>query len=124
MQRKRKKALFYILFIVSISLPLVFMLTPLKVKPLKGAVEKSELPELNCNTWFDGSFQESLEKFVNDNIGFRPWFVRIHNQIQYSFFDKAHAHGVINGKDNYLYELNYIKAYNGQDFLGHTKIIE
>jgi hypothetical protein len=36
----------------------------------------------------------------------------------------AKANGVIIGKENYLYEENYIKAYTGKDFIGKPAIYE
>lgn len=90
--------------------------------PLKGAVTYAVLPDFDIRSWFDGSFQQNFDKFVNDDIGFRPWLVRLRNQIAWSLFGKRYAAGVIKGKNNYLYELNYINAYNGVDFLGADTI--
>ncbi|MDD2637033.1 MAG: hypothetical protein PHW82_16185 [Bacteroidales bacterium] len=101
------------------------MICPIvKVKPLKGAVINAEKPSFKLKSWFSGDYQEKYEKYTNDNIGFRPWFVKLYNQIQFSMFNEATARGVIRGKDDYLYEINYIKAYNGDDFIGSVEIIE
>ena len=91
-------------------------------KPLKGAIAKPEVPVLSLKTWFDVSFQESYDDYLEQGIGFRPTLIRINNQIAFSLFDTALANSVIIGKDNYLFELNYIKAYEGIDFAGYEKI--
>ncbi|MDY0280859.1 MAG: hypothetical protein RBR35_09895, partial [Salinivirgaceae bacterium] len=123
--RIKNKYLLYSLFLALVSFPFVQMLLPIvHVKPLKGAVVNAEMPSFNISSWFNGEYQDEFEKYVNDHIGFRPWFVKVHNQIQFSLFKEATASGVIRGKDDYLYELNYIKAYNGDDFIGSQEIIE
>jgi hypothetical protein len=35
----------------------------------------------------------------------------MNNQLAFSLFNKAKANGAVVGKENYLYEENYIKAY-------------
>ncbi len=80
--------------------------------------------DITCDQekWFSSEYQEKKEKYVSEQFGLRSWFVRLNNQITFSFFKKAKASGVIIGKENYLYELPYIKAYNGEDYLGDAKI--
>jgi hypothetical protein len=92
--------------------------------PLKGAYELSSKPELTKKSWFSGKYQEGQDKYIQEHTGFRPGWVRLYNQWNYSFFSIAHALGVIRGKEDYLYEENYIKAYYGMDFLGDQKIQE
>jgi len=93
-------------------------------KPLKGAITEPVKPELTFKSWFDVSFQESYDDYLEQGIGFRPTLIRINNQIAYTLFDTALANSVIIGKNNYLYEINYIKAFEGTDFIGNEKIIE
>ena len=124
--RPAKNSALFILIIVSI-IPIAQLIHPFQfkwVQPLKGAVENTQKPEFKWNEWFNGDYQQQFENYFNDQIWMRPWLVRVHNQIQFSIFGKAHANGVIIGKDNYLYEQNYIKAYNGDDFIGTQKIKE
>ena len=104
-------------------LPLALSFTRLnRVIPLKGDVRLTEMPRLTAKNWLDGSFQAKFEKYSNDNIGFRPWLVRVRNQIAFSLFGKLNAAYVIRGKENYFYEINYIKAFNGTDFIGNDSI--
>jgi len=90
----------------------------IKLAPLKGAITQPEKTHFNINDWFSGTYQEQEEKYLNETFGFRNLFIRINNQLAFSFFNKAKANGVIIGKKNYLYEENYIKAYYGTDFIG------
>lgn len=90
----------------------------IKIDPLGGAVSKPENVYFSLKGWLDGTYQEQKEKYLNETFGFRNEFIRTNNQIAFSLFDKAKANGVIVGKDNYLFEENYIKAYYGTDFIG------
>lgn len=115
-------ALFFML-LCFLFVPLFQMITEIKeVKPLKGDVELTPRTKFSLNSWFNGFYQDSTDKYFNDNIGFRPWLVKLRNQISFSVFDIMNAKDVIRGKENYLYEVNYIKAYNGDDFIGLDSI--
>lgn len=123
--RKTIKYILYLLFLGMLCVPLVqMMFTLTEVEPLKGAVEVTEKPTFKLEDWFDGEYQNDFEHYVNDSIGYRPWFVRLHNQLRFSIFKKPQAKGVVVGKENYLYEVNYVKAYNGEDFIGTEKVKE
>lgn len=108
---------------VLLCYPLAEFFTPLK---LAGHVSRNSLTEttevLNAETWFDGSFQESLQNYMNDQIGLFPFFIRLHNQIEYSFFGNIYTGNVVAGKENYLFEKQYINSYFGKDFMGMEKI--
>ena len=120
----QKKKLF-IFIVILLSLPgLQYFTSLINVKPLKGWFVKPPNPEFSVNTWFDGTFQQNKETYLKENFGFRPDFVRINNQFDYSLFNKLHANSVIVGKEEYLFELNYIKAYYGTDFVGDSIIID
>ena len=93
-----------------------------KLAPLKGALTEPEKKSFNVKEWFSGIFQEQEENYLNQTFGFRSLFIRINNQLAFSLFDKAKANGVIIGKNNYLFEENYIKAYYGTDFIGNDSI--
>ncbi|HQV01196.1 MAG TPA: hypothetical protein PLO59_08555, partial [Bacteroidia bacterium] len=64
------------------------------------------------------------EKYFNEQFGFRSTLVRLRNQMDYSLFKKVNANGAIIGKQNYLYEHNYIKAYYGADAITDSLLID
>jgi len=92
------------------------------VKPLDGYYINAEKNKFSWKCWFSGSYQEVEDKYLNDHFGFRSYFVKINRQLRFSLFNKVNAAWVIVGKENYLYEFNYIKAYYGIDFIGHDSI--
>ncbi len=93
-----------------------------KLKPLKGAIVEPENAKFNLKDWFSGDYQLKKEEYLNSKFGYRSLFIRINNQIAFSMFKQAKANGVIIGKENYLYEENYIKAYYGRDSIGKDSI--
>lgn len=95
-----------------------------ELEPLNGSFETMKDPCFGLNDWLEGSYQVNKQDYLDQNIGFKSVFVRIYNQIHYTLFNQAKANGVIVGKENYLYEENYIKAYLGRDFIGYEQIAE
>lgn len=93
-----------------------------KLEPLKGAIETFEKPEFTFETWKSGEYQKNYEKYVNNNFGFRNTLIRINNQQAFSFYNEAKANGVVIGKEGYLFEKNYLKAYLGTDYIGEKAI--
>ncbi len=120
---KTTRYILFILLITLLVLPAIQQYTGfIPEKPLKGAIVTPQRPELSVKSWFNDSFQEKYDDYLEQGIGFRPTLIRVNNQIAFSLFDTALANSVIIGKKNYLYELNYIKAYEGTDFVGNVQI--
>jgi len=92
------------------------------VKPLDGYYINAKKNNFTWNDWFSGSYQEAKDKYLNDHFGFRSYFVRINHQLRFSLFNKVKTAWVTVGKENYLYEINYIKAYYGTDFIGNDSV--
>jgi hypothetical protein len=84
-------------------------------EPLYGSFQLSEIPSFSWSNWFSGKYQTELDKGIEENIGFRNSFVRLNNQMNYSFFNIASAKSVIVGKEGYLFEEGYINSYLGKD---------
>ncbi len=97
-----------------------FKIIPLS--SLNGASISIEKSNFEIQSWFDGSFQQNFDSWLEENIGFRNWFVRLFNQIDFSLFNKLHAAKVVIGKNNFLFEKDYIEAYFGYDFIGKEVI--
>lgn len=119
----RTKKILFIVLLSAMFLPMIQKsLKVPKFKSLKGYFTIKEEPDFLLKTWFTGDYQIKYEEYLEQNIGFRTFFVRLNNQISYSLFTKAKAEGVIIGKDNYLYELDYIKDYIGANYKGDSTI--
>lgn len=122
---KLLKNILFSLLMLMIGMPLIQRTVPVfKEAPLKGAYDLPAKPFATIKSALDGSYQDAYNNYYEHSIGLRPLLVRIHNQIAYTVFDTALASGVIIGKHNYLYEINYIKAWKGWDFVGQQVIDE
>ncbi len=119
------KNILFVCMMFLLFLPMIQQITKfLDEKPLNGSFSISEDPTFSLSTWFDGVYQTEKQDYLNQSFGFRSFFVRTYNQMQYSLYKQARANGVILGKDGYLYEENYIKAHLGRDFIGEREIAE
>jgi hypothetical protein len=96
----------------------------LEVEPLQGSYGMVDDPAISKASWFDGSYQEQEALYINQNFGFRSTFVRSYNQWYFSRYNQARANGVIIGKEDYLYEFNYIAAALGRDYIGEEAIAD
>jgi hypothetical protein len=115
-----KKGLFFFLFAV-LSLPFVQHCTDIVLsKKLGGDYDLASDVKFSKQGWWDGSYQEQKDKYVKDNVGFRPDFVRACRQIDFTFFRKTG--GKVVGKDSYLFIDEYINAFRGKDFMGYDSI--
>ncbi len=94
------------------------------IMPLKGHIVYAEYPEFTWQSWFDGSYQKNYGNYLEDHIGLRNFIVRIHNQMDFSLYRKCQNKGIIVGKEDYLYQIDYIDAYLGKTFIGYDAIIE
>lgn len=113
--------------LVALMLVLLFPLAQqclnvFKLRPLAGYFETVPNPEFRKRAWLNGTFQEEKEKYLNQNHGLKSFLVRLHNQLDYWFYNKSHANKVLCGKDGVFYEESYIKSYLGMDFLGEDSI--
>lgn len=89
---------------------------------LRGDIHYAEKPHFSLEAWLSGVYQESEQKYLEEKLGLRNLFIRAHNQLYFNLFNEAEANGVIIGKDNYLFEENYIKEFYGMNFIGAEKI--
>jgi hypothetical protein len=90
--------------------------------PLNGLFKLQEKPQISMVSWFSGTYQQQYQKYRDDQPGFRSDFVRLFNQIDYSFFSLPHAAKINAGKNGYLFGDQYINAWLGTDFMGENYI--
>ena len=93
-------------------------------EPLQGDISIAQKPEFKKETYWDLSWQENYNKYLNDNFGFRSWFVRLINQIRFSVFNSTTAPGVVIGKEGELFIESYINDYIGRNYIGRNKVSE
>ncbi len=91
---------------------------------LEGDITIAQKTEFNSDNYWSLKWQDDFTKYINDNFGFRSWFVRLNNQIRFSVFNCTKAPGVVIGKNGELFIESYIDDYIGRNFIGRSKIGE
>ena len=114
--------IFIIVFLISFYFQKKFNIV--KLKPLEGIKELAHKPTLNIKNISNGTYQDSLDKYFNQNMGFRPCLIRMLNQINFSLFHITKAPGVVVGKNGMLFIESYINNYIGINFVGKIKADE
>ncbi len=111
--------------IILLSLPMLQHLLGLcDSQPLRGDIRDVPFPVLSMESWLNGSHARKMDEYLTHNFGFREGFVRVDNQLAYAVFGEARAKNIVIGKDEFLFEKNYLDAYAGRDFLGRDIIRE
>jgi hypothetical protein len=82
---------------------LFYPLGLIKDLPLNGFYKLPDTVAFTAENYFSHRFQDSNEVRINQSMGLFPGLTRIHHQIEYSFFDRVHAHDVYKGKNAYLF---------------------
>jgi alginate O-acetyltransferase complex protein AlgJ len=91
---------------------------PKKLRPdykLYGIVNSLERPIFDIAHFKSHDIQTYLEDFLVRKLPLRSAFIRVTNQIYYTFFDKSYSsRDIIIGKNHQLFEKGYISGYCGQ----------
>ncbi|MFD1467931.1 hypothetical protein ACFQ48_06820 [Hymenobacter caeli] len=90
--------------------------------PLGGAYTVAPRPEFSWASLVDNTFQPALERYLEDRIGFRGFFVRLRNQLGYSVFHESWAGNFAVGRGGVLFEQEPIDAYLGRDYVGDEEV--
>ncbi len=111
MKKSKKINIILILcFIIMITAPLLF------VNRISGKVSESEnrylasFPKVFDETTgkIDAKFPTGFKAWLNDNIGFRSFFMNLNNKINFKWFNEINNSNnkVVIGKDNWLFLMN------------------
>lgn len=114
--------LFFFVFGIGI-LTLVRNIAGIQDIRLTGLEIKGGFPTISVKSFWAGDFQNRLDKWVSTNLGLRGAFVRLDNQINFSFFNEIsskYESKIILGKDGWLFEKGYIDSLNHRDKVPQT----
>jgi hypothetical protein len=93
---------------------------------LRGAVTPPAEVAFGARSYFDGSFQKAFEEIFNAKLGFRAALIRSDNELNFrAFHEFAPSPGtsMILGKRRFIYERQYVDAYNRRD-LAPAEVLE
>jgi hypothetical protein len=105
----------YYLFIVLISVPLLYdwLGDEKKIAPLNGVFKKPTPLEWSVENWINRSYQENKDSLYKYNLTLRPTFIRMYNQLDYSFFDKPNMADLLIGEEDYMFSEGWANARAG-----------
>lgn len=84
---------------------------------LAGAFTVAPHPELTWQGLRDNTYQPALEQYLEDRIGFRPYLIRLRNQLSFSLFRVARSSDIVVGQHEVLFQPGPIESYLGHDLL-------
>ena len=120
---KYKWLVFSLLFVVSV--PWIVDAIDLKEPhPLHGESTRLAAPEFSLESIWSGEFQDGIDEYFRTNFLLRGMAIRTRNQIDYSLFHLSHARSVVEGREGYLFEENYILAALGLDSILTDSIVK
>ncbi|MGI4760045.1 MAG: alginate O-acetyltransferase AlgX-related protein [Janthinobacterium lividum] len=117
-----KHVLLFLLLLLFIAPALQAKFHWLAEPALGGAYITAEHPELTAESLTAGEYQAKLERYLEDRLGFRPWLVRLRNQLSFSLLGVARSSELVIGRDNVLFQPGPVNSYLGKDFLGEAEI--
>lgn len=83
------------------------------MRPLGGFTGKADPVELTFANYYDGTYQEYLNKKTKESGGFREFFIRSYNQMLYSGFNIVTNENVVEGLNREYYLLWYLRESKG-----------
>ena len=104
-----------ILRFVTVAFFLILMLQTafqfISLKSLKGFTNKKEAPKFTYENYVKGTFQKDFEAYNKERFGFREWSLRLYNQYIWSCYHKTHNGWIDIGKDDWLYESEFVRDH-------------
>lgn len=85
------------------------------MRPLAGQSILTERPSLTLRGFETGTYQDGMEKYLSENIGFREPMTRFYNQYLWDFFRKTYSNEVAVGKDDWLFFNFNVDEYYGKE---------
>lgn len=117
--KRRRPIVYAILFGLLMVFLFSFMiqehLRPFQTKELMGYFLKPEKPRFRWEWYKNGYFQQSVEKYIANNYGFREPVIRLYHQYCWDFYGKEYVSYIYSGKDRWLYYDHNIKDYYGTE---------
>jgi hypothetical protein len=117
------KKIWFLFFLVLLSIPMIQNFTGwFNERPLNGAFIPAVKPQFSLKAIWNESYQDSCTKYIEENIGFHSFLVRLNNQLIFSFLRESPVKGPVIGKGGVLFEESYIISYLGKTYIGDEQI--
>lgn len=133
MMNRHRKIVIGIIVLIVFIIGIFTIVRQLHIIPdikLSGVETKQDFPRISLKTFWTGQWQADIEKWLSVNLGIRAIFIKIDNQINYTFFDVISAKyhdNIILGKNKWLYEqalIDYFNKRNGASLADLEKQVQ
>ncbi len=106
--QKKTQGIFFIALLCLVALQTILPIFP--NGSLSGEVIAEEPVAPSLETILSGAYLDSLNQRIEQDLGFKPYLVRLHNQINYSLLNYVQptSSNIVLGKDGWLYEGLYL----------------
>lgn len=84
-------------------------------KPLQGVFQPTPAPSLSFDSYRTMQYQDQMESYLSEHLGFREPLFRLYNQFLYDFFRKTYSEEVVIGKDYWSYFRQHVNEYYGTE---------
>jgi hypothetical protein len=124
--RETTKYIFVGCIAILILLPAVqhvFNFPVIKNSWLAGKTEPVNKPEFHLADWFNESYQNQQTAYLSFTSGYKPWLVRLNNELIFRVFKEA-GNNIVIGRDNCLYSKEYIESFTGRDLVNYSSMEE
>lgn len=97
----------------------------IKEKKLVGSFVSPQKPSFTAGSWGSGSYQDSMDLYINTNLPFHNALVRVFNSYNYHLFNELPSNGtkLVIGKDGSFLEESHINSYFGLDRLPDSVLL-
>ncbi|MEG1074051.1 MAG: hypothetical protein RSF84_02840, partial [Ruthenibacterium sp.] len=106
-----KKYLFFMLFFLILLFPLYGGVLDYFCPPLKGVIVQEQAPQFTLSGALDGSYQTDAGTFFEQSMPGKNALLRLRGETIYSLLRTSPNNYVLRGKDDYLFEIEYLQDY-------------
>lgn len=109
----------YLVFLFLLLLPLVQHVLPLVDEGgMHGLVIEAPKPKFAKFNFNQLIYQDSLEKYISQQFGFRKTVLRLRNQVYYSVYNQSPDAKLFLGRNKTVYENLYVDEFFGNTWAG------
>ena len=105
--KRQKTKVFILLFVAILLYPIPGFWGDKRII-LSGVTQDSNLEEAGVNGVMDGSYFSTLNSYVENHFWGRNVLIKLRSQLMVSLFNESPNNNVVIGKDEYLFEPEYI----------------
>ena len=102
----------------------ILLIVQLKKPEQAPDAKPAERVPLTLANWMNDTYQKDHEEALKTTSTLGAKFIPIKNQTDFEWYHKINVNEFVLGKDDYIFNIPYINAYLGRDFVGDSLIKE